>query len=132
VSDLKDRYGTARSNRLTIAVAGVIVLGLLVWLAWAIKGNSSPEVTSGLTSYKVVDAHTATASFEVHLRSTDVHATCLLQAQAEDHTVVGEAHVKVPRDQGTEITLKETLRTEREATLVNLLGCTSPDQKRPQ
>jgi len=110
----------------------LIGIGALVWLVWAIKGKSSTEVTSGLTKYHVVNAHKATASFEVHLSSTAVKATCLLQAQAEDHTIVGEAHVKVPQDRGRDMTLSETLRTERKATLVDLLGCTTPTQKQAQ
>jgi hypothetical protein len=129
---MSDRYGHPRTNRLVIAVAVVVAIGALVWLAWAIKGKSSAEVTSGLTKYHVVNAHEATASFEVHLSSTSVKATCLLQAQAEDHSVVGEAHVKVPHNRGREMTLTETLRTERKAILVSLLGCTTPTQKQAQ
>ncbi len=132
MGDLGDRYGDPRTSRLVIGVAAVVVLGLLVWLGWAIKGNSSPEVTSALTKFNVDNEHQATATFEVRLRSTTVAATCLLQAQADDHTVVGEAHVKVPQDRGRDVTLNETLRTERKATLVDLLGCTTATQKRPQ
>jgi len=131
-TDLRDRYGSPRTSRLVIVVAVVVALGLLAWLAWAIRGAADPEVTSGQTSYDIVGPHRATATFEVRLRSTTVTATCLLQAQAADHSVVGEANVVVPRDRGRTMTLNETVRTAREATLVNLVGCTTPTQKRPR
>lgn len=131
-TDLGGRYGNPRTSRLAIAVVAVVVLAALVWTVWAVGGTSDPDVTSGQVSFEVQGQHRAVTTIQVKLRSADIQATCLLQAQAADHTVVGEAHVKVPQNRGRDVTLTETIRTARQATAVTLVGCTSPDQKRPR
>ena len=128
-SDLASRYGTGRTRRLPIVVAGAVALVLLGWLVWAIWGQSDPKVTSALVSFDVSKPHTAVAHIEVHLKSTTVQATCRVQATASDHTVVGERDLAVPRDQGRSVTLTPRIRTDRQATSVELVGCTAPGQK---
>lgn len=128
-SDLASRYGTGRKRRLPIVVAGAVAIVLLAWLVWAIWGQSDPKVTSALVSFDVSNPHAAVAHIDVHLQSTDVHATCKIQATASDHTIVGERHLAVPRDQGRDVTLHLRIRTERQATSVELTGCTAPGQK---
>ena len=54
-------------------------------------------------------------------------ASCTLRAFAEDHSTVGELAFE-PVDGRNEV----TLRTERRATSVTLLGCTAPGQPRPR
>jgi hypothetical protein len=44
-----------------------------------------------------------------------------------DHSVVGELTVAVDSGPATS-TVRSTVRTERRATGVELLGCTAPDQ----
>ena len=48
-------------------------------------------------------------------------ASCLLRAIAEDHTTVGEVAFE-PVDGRNEV----SVRTERRATSVELVGCTAP------
>ena len=57
----------------------------------------------------------------------DVVASCTLRAFADDHTTVGELAFE-PVDGRNEV----TVRTERRATSVTLLGCTAPGQPRPR
>jgi hypothetical protein len=61
-----------------------------------------------------------------------VRASCLLRAYAEDHSVVGERHVAVGPERRARVTLTSSVRTEREATSVELIGCTTAEQKRPR
>jgi hypothetical protein len=138
VSDVKtdgvaDRYGTpspARRHAIIIA-SGVVGVLALAWLAWAAWFQSTPDVQSSLRSFDVVDNHSASAVVAVKPRSKDVSASCLVRAFGEDHSVVGELNFKVAGVSGT--TLREvTLRTEREATSVELVGCTAGDQSRPR
>lgn len=126
--DLAERYGApSRAGRLLLvglaAVVGVVFLGWLAWVAW-FHGN--PAVSSELVAYDVVDAHTATATLEVSL-DDGVDATCTVRALAEDHTVVGEVSF-APADGRNEV----EIRTEREATTVDKVGCTAPGQQRPR
>jgi hypothetical protein len=130
---LATRYGTASPGRrrATIVVSGVVGVVALVWLAWAAWFQSTPEVQSSLRSFDVVDSHTVKAEAVVRPRSTDVRASCLVRAFAVDHSVVGELNFQVSGVDSN--TLRAvTLRTERAATSVELVGCTAAGQSRPR
>ena len=127
--DLADRYGAPSPWRgRTLLVASVVVAAaFLGWLGWTIWDQSTPEVRSSLVGYDIVDQHRADATVEVSLSDDDVQATCLLRAYAEDHSVVGEL-LFAPEDGRS----TQSVRTERRATSVELLGCTAPGQNRPR
>jgi hypothetical protein len=130
---LAGRYGgqTPRRRRAVIIASGVVGVLALAWLAWAGWSESTPDVQSNLQSFDVVDPHTTKAAVVVDVRSDDVTANCLVRAFGEDHTVVGELNFEVTGDRGAS-THDVTVRTEREATSVELVGCTSDDQSRPR
>jgi len=128
-TDLSDRYGAPAPWRravllgLSVAVAGAF----LGWLGWTIWAQSTPKVESELVTWDVDDEHQATAMVSIQL-GDDVEATCLLRAYAEDHSVVGELSF-TPDDSGL---TEQTVRTERRATSVELIGCTADGQSRPR
>jgi hypothetical protein len=131
---LADRYGAPSPGRRRAVIAGSGVLGVvfLGWLGWTALFHGDPEVSSDLVTWSVVDEHLATAVVDVRLDG-DVEASCVLRAFAEDHTVVGELAFPVDEaalEQGS--TLEQEIRTERRATSVELVGCTTPDQQRPR
>jgi hypothetical protein len=131
--EVADRYGAAspRRRRAVIAASGVVGVVALAWLAWATWFQSTPDVQSSLRSFDVVDSHSASAVVVVKTRSEDVSASCLVRAFGEDHSVVGELNFKVTGV--SDATLREvSLRTERKATSVELVGCTTPGQQRPR
>jgi hypothetical protein len=133
VTDLAHRYGMpGRTNRL---VAGVLVAALLVsaagFLGWTVLFHGDPEVRSQLTTFEVVSDHEAQAVFQVVREHRTTEAVCRLQALAEDHAVVGEVTVPVI-DGPEEQALPLSIRTERRATSVASLGCTTPGQPRPR
>jgi len=132
VTDLATRYGIRSPVRRRLLLAGVTVvtLAFLGWLAWVILEHGDPEVTSEIVSFEVVDQHTATATFTVARRTPEVEASCLLRAQAPDHAVVGELNVAVGPGGERVQTLTETVRTEREATTVDVVGCLAEGQSR--
>jgi hypothetical protein len=113
-----------------VALAVVVVGILLGWVVWAAVSYARPEVTSGIVSWEVVDEHTATATFSVVRRAADVEASCLLRAQARDHSVVGELDVEIGPGGDPTGTLTQTLRTERRATVVDIVGCVAEGQSR--
>jgi hypothetical protein len=129
-TDLADRYGAPAPWRRPVAIGACVVVAaaFLGWLGWATWAQSTPEVTSKLVGYRVVDAHAATATVQVDLADDGVEADCTLRAYAEDHSVVGEL-VFTPQASGR---AEQTVRTEREATSVELLGCTAQGQNRPR
>jgi hypothetical protein len=132
---LTERYGApspvARHALVTVIV--VVAAAFLGWLAWTALFHGDPDVTSEMVSSTVDDEHQVTARVDVRLDDEDVVATCLLRAIAEDHTVVGELHFDVRAgdlEDGT--VLEREIRTERRATSVEAVGCTTPDQQRPR
>ena len=133
---LTERYGAPSpvARRALVAVVVVVTAAFLGWLGWAAFFHGDPDVNSGLVTFDVPTEHRATARVEVRLDDEDVVATCLLRAFAEDdHTVVGELHFVVRAadlDDGT--ILDRDIRTERRATSVEMVGCTTKDQQRPR
>ena len=129
-TDLADRYGAPAPWRRVVLLGTcvVVVAAFLGWLGWTAWAHSTPDVDSEIVGYHVVDEHTAEATVDVRLENPQVVATCTLRAYAEDHTVVGELSF-TPESSGRS---DRTVRTERRATSVELLGCTTPGQGRPR
>jgi len=128
---LADRYGTRPTRRkgpLGILLA-VVVVAFAGWLAWTVWEQSQPAVASGDLTFDVLDSNTATASFTVDL-DDGVVASCRLKAYAEDHSLVGQVDFRPDTTDGSRVT--EQVSTDREATSVELVGCTAPGQPRPR
>ena len=132
-SDLNARYGrSGRSRRpLLIGVAGVIALAVLAWLIWVAWVQSNPPVTSQLQGFEIVSPTSVKATVKVDRRKS-VAANCRLQAKAADFSIVGEVTLTVPADAPRHQVLPVTLTTQRSATSVVLVGCTTADQHRPR
>jgi Domain of unknown function (DUF4307) len=133
MTDLEQRYrGPSRASRVVALVAVVAMVASGVgFVGWSVFFHSTPEVSSRLTAFRIVDEHEVTADIAVARESQFTEAACRLRAIADDHTVVGE--VSVPLVDGPEQrTLRVPIRTERRATSVELVGCTTPDQPRPR
>jgi len=131
MTDLANRYGAPSPARRRALVGLVVLVAAagLAWLAWAAIYQSTPKVQSDSTGFEIVDDHSATAEFTVVRSDADIRATCFLRAIAEDHSIVGELTEAIrPGAETTQV--KVTIRTERRATTVELLGCTAPGQNR--
>jgi hypothetical protein len=131
-TDLDARYGrTSRGRRpLVLGAIGTVVLIALVWLLWVAFVQSNPPVSSRLLGFKISSDTSATATIQVD-RSKSVDADCRLQAKAADFSIVGEITVTVPAASNRRQTLDATLTTQRTATSVVLVGCTTADSHRP-
>lgn len=129
-TDLSERYGAAPvwRSRLVLGLVVVVAAAFLGWLGWTIWSQVHPQVESTQLSYHIDGEHAASAKVVVRLAGPDVRASCMLRAYAEDHSVVGELEFRPTGSGQTE----QTVRTERRATTVELLGCTAPGQNRPR
>lgn len=105
-----------------IALAAVFLL----WVGWVAWSHGTPDAESELVTYEVISDSAAVAHIDVQL-DDGVTASCRVRAFAEDHTTVGE--ISFTPTQGRN---DVELRTERRATSVDLIGCTTPDQERPR
>ncbi|MFT4009309.1 MAG: DUF4307 domain-containing protein [Nocardioidaceae bacterium] len=131
MSELDERYPrTSRGRRRTVVVLVVVLaLASLTWLGWVILDQSTPKVTSSLLAFTVDGDHGVAGVIEVARADTDTSATCFLRALAEDHATVGELALPVTNGAKRQ-KMPFTMRTERAATSVELLGCTAPGQNR--
>ena len=133
--ELTERYGAPSpvARRALVSVIVVVAAAFLGWLGWTALFHGNPEVSSELVSFTVDDEHQVTARVDVRIGDDDVVATCLLRAIAEDHTVVGELHFDVRASDLEEgSVLEREIRTERRATSVDPVGCTTSGQQRPR
>ena len=132
---LAERYGAPSplGRRMLVGVSVLVSVVFLAWLGWTALSHGTPEVRSDMVTYTIDGEHAATVRIDVRIADDDVVATCRLRAHAEDHTVVGELAFEVTAaDLGAGNILERVVRTEREATSIELLGCTAPGQQRPQ
>ena len=128
---LAERYGAPARwrGRLLLAAVVVLVAGLSAyWFVWVIPEQSDPAVSSQLIRSDIVDDHQATAVIRVTYGDDEVGAHCTVRAIAVDKTVVGEA--PFTPDQAGDYDV--TIATERRATAVENVGCTTEGQPRPR
>ena len=128
-TDLADRYGAPARWRRPAAVGLAVVLAVvgLTWLGWTAWFHGSPDVRSELVTFDVTSDHAGRGRASTSSSADGVEASCRVRALAEDKTAVGELAF-TPVDGANEV----VIRTERRATSVEKLGCTSPDQPRPR
>jgi uncharacterized membrane protein len=128
-TDLASRYGTPRRGRrlVVLGLVAVLAAAFLVWLAWAAWFHARPPVRSEYVSSEVTGPHEVKAVIEVVLDEDAEDPSCRVRAFAKDHVVVGELAF-TPVDGRNEV----VVQTEREATAVDLVGCTAKGQPRPQ
>ncbi len=124
---MAQRYGRRGPGRGVIVLGVVVAVTFLGWLGWATWVHATPEVGSELVGYSVIDDHASTARVDVALHTDADDVRCLVRATSVDHTPVGELSW-VPTDGRNDV----TIRTERRATSVELVGCTTPRQARPR
>jgi hypothetical protein len=128
-STLAQRYGTGRSpwGRLFLGIFGVVLAALVAWTIWAVWVHSTPQVTSTLTTFTVQDDTHVSVDVTVRLSKGARHPSCDLKAYAEDHSTVGQLRFTPVAGRQT-----VTIRTYRQATSVDSVGCTADGQKDPQ
>ena len=133
MSDLAYRYGMpGRTNRLVAAVlVGALVASAFGFVGWTVLFHGNTQVQSQVQAYDVVSDHEAQVALQVRRENRTTEAVCRLQALAEDHAVVGEVTLPVT-DGDEDQVLSVAVRTERRATTVTSLGCTTPEQPRPR
>ena len=103
-----------------------LALAFLAWVAWVAWAHGTPSAESELVSWDVQSDSSAVAHIDVQLKD-GVTANCRVRAFAEYHTTVGE--ISFTSTQGRN---DVEVRTERRATSIDLIGCTTPDQDRPR
>lgn len=119
---LDDRYGRTPSprRRWTIAVAialGIVVVAAIAWIAIAAAADT---VEASTTAYRVVDRHSVVVNFQL-TAPTGRPIACAIEAQDEQHGIVGWKVVEYEASDEPGRAFSETVPTVAQATtgLVN-------------
>lgn len=121
---LAERYGVRSPYRrlLTVALLSLLVAAFLGWLIWAALDHSSQPAGARVRSYDVVSPHEVRVLLDVH-KPENTGLVCTVTAQAVDHSVVGEKVVRVRPGAESDLTVRASVTTDREATTAHVSGC---------
>ncbi len=121
---LDERYGRTRSTgrrwvRGAVAALGALVVGLFVWMTVA---NSLDAVDVDTTGFEVVDEHSVVLSFQF-TAPVGRAVACAIEAQDEEHGVVGWRVVELPPSEAHVRAFRETIPTTAAATTGFVNSC---------
>lgn len=114
---LDERYGRASSPRkrwsigIVIGVAAILV-GLFAWMTVA---STLDDVDVDATGFTVDDARTVTLAFQI-TAPAGRSVACVLEAQDEEHGIVGWKIVQYPASELRARAFREEIPTTAEAT----------------
>jgi hypothetical protein len=125
---LEERYGTPRrwSRLILVVVAALLVTAGLSWVIWAGLASSNPPVSAQMSTSNVVNARATDITLVIDRRDGDA-VQCLVYAQTENQTVVGERTIKVPAGDPGTTTVDARITTERRAFTGVLDSCEVTD-----
>lgn len=120
---LDDRYGRRRSARSRVVsrvVVGALVVVVVGVIAWMTFGNPTNSVSADATSYTVVDKRVVDITFQL-TAPPGSRVVCALEADDEQHGIVGWRIVEYPATPTHARTVTESIPTVGLATtgLVN-------------
>lgn len=121
MSTLDSRYGTRRTPRWFWPVFSAVAITLgVVWAAWIAFGDR--PVSADVYGYDVVSETRTVITIDVR-RPEPVAVSCTVQAQALDHSVVGERTVEIAPSDRQRTRLEIDVDTERRAVAGVLRTC---------
>ena len=95
---LDERYGRTHSKRRRIigwTIVGALALGLIGYVGWGTISRSASEVGVDATGYDIPDEHTVSVTFQI-TSPPGRSVACALEAQDEEHGIVGWRVVEFP------------------------------------
>lgn len=121
---LDDRYGRGRGRapRWLIVLGLVIVVVAVGWFGWMTVASSLESVDADTTGFVVVDDRTVSLSFQV-TAPIDREAACILEAQDEEHGIVGWRVIVIPPSSAHTRAFVETIPTTAGATTGLINSC---------
>ena len=121
---LDERYGRVRSprRRWVIGIAIAIGAAVVALFAWFAVSDSLDAVDADTTGFDVVDAHSVTISFQV-TGPIGRSIACAIEAQDEEHGVVGWRVVELPASEEHARAFHEVIPTTAAATTGFVNSC---------
>ena len=111
------RYGRVPSagRRWSIAIVVLVIVAAVGGFAWLTVSNALDDVGADSTGFTVESAHSVTLSFQISAPSGSTVA-CALEAQDEEHGVVGWKVVEFEASETHARAFRETIPTVALAT----------------
>jgi hypothetical protein len=127
---LDDRYGRGRSpvRRWFAGIGIALALTVVGYLGWTIVQGSLASVDADTTSFEVVDEHSVSLGFQI-TSPTGRDVACAIEAQDEDHGVVGWRVVEIPASAAHSQAFRETIPTTARATTGFVNSCWVVDER---
>jgi len=121
MSDLSTRYGT-RTRRPWVfpVIAAVGIAAGIIWVLWV--ATTDKPFSARIYGYEVKNDHETAVKLDIN-RPEPRALECTVQAQAEDHSIVGERTLTIPASKRKTIRLTAIITTERRAVTGVLKGC---------
>lgn len=122
---LDERYGRRRSTRSRVTawvVGGGIAAIVVLLFAWMTISNSANSIDATTTAFHLEDARSATLNFQLTSPQGQPIA-CALEAQDEEHGVVGWKIVEYPPSEDHTRAFAEVIPTVGAATTVLVNSC---------
>jgi hypothetical protein len=121
---LDERYGRTSSPRRRWTIGIVVAVGAVLagLLAWSTIAASLDDVDIDTTGFSVDDERTVTLSFQI-TAPTGRSVACALEAQDEDHGIVGWRIVEFPASDVHARAFREQIPTTAPATTGLVSAC---------
>ncbi len=121
---LDERYGRRRSPaRRWLALAGIVAaVAVIAWFGWTTVQDSLGSVDADTTSFEVVDEHSVMLGFQI-TAPVGAAVACAIEAQDEEHGIVGWRVVEIPASEQHARALREVIPTTAEATTGFVNSC---------
>ena len=121
---LDERYGRTSSprKRWTISVIVAVAAVLVGLFAWMTVAGTLDDVDIDTTGFTVEDPRSVTLSFQISVPEGRTVA-CALEAQDEDHGIVGWKIVEYPASDLRARAFRESIPTTAEATTGLVSDC---------
>jgi hypothetical protein len=121
---LDERYGRRRSpaRGWIMGVGIVVAVGLVALLGWFTVQGSLDSVDSDTTSFEVVDEHSVMLGFQIS-SPPGAAVACAIEAQDEEHGVVGWRVVELPASELHARAFRESIPTTALATTGFVNSC---------
>jgi hypothetical protein len=121
VTDLDARYGRRSPRRWILPVVATLgIAGLIAWAAWT--AFQPRPVRAVLWGYDVRDDHRVQVTLDVY-RPEPLAVRCVVYAQAEDHSTVGERALDIGPGSREKTRVRAVITTERRAVNGVLRDC---------
>lgn len=121
---LDERYGRRRSpaRRWLIGAGILIAVTAVVLFGWSTVQGSLNAIDSDTTSFEVADEHSITLGFQI-TAPPGAAVACALEAQDEEHGVVGWRVVELPASDLHARAFREVIPTTALATTGFVNSC---------